>query len=164
MTVLRFALTSLGALAATACAPSDEAGSQRDSSPIGYELAVADSATRAGEAEQQSSRSQVRDIGPQQLSALLEAGEIRLIDVRRDDEVATGMIPGAEHIAMDDFDPAKVTSGDDRKIVLYCRSGRRSRLTGERLAAFTGEPAAHLAGGINAWKEADLPIQQSNEG
>lgn len=98
--------------------------------------------------------SRVTDFSVEQLSDAIDNGDVRLIDVRRDDEVAEGMIPGAEHIAMDTFDPALVMAGDDRAIILYCRSGRRSRIVGERLAAHTGQPSTHLAGGIIAWREA----------
>ncbi len=88
----------------------------------------------------------------------MAAGNVRLIDVRTDVEVAEGAIPGAEHIALDRFDPAKLDLSDGREVVLYCRTGRRSAIAGERLAAATGKPVEHLAGGIIAWDEAQQPI------
>lgn len=100
----------------------------------------------------------VAAIAPEELAALLDSGNIRLIDVRRDDEVAEGMIPGAEHIELDKFDPASLDLSDGREVVLYCRSGRRSGIAAERLAAETGNTARHLDGGIIAWEEAQLPI------
>ena len=95
-----------------------------------------------------------------ELSSLLEDGNVRLIDVRRDDEVAQGMIPGAEHIMLDDFDPAALDLSDGREVVLYCRSGRRSGIAADRLAQHTGKIARHLDGGIIAWQDAELPIAQ----
>ncbi len=100
----------------------------------------------------------VEDIDPVRLQALLADGNIRLIDVRRDDEVSQGMIPGAEHIMLDNFDPATLDMSDGRQIVLYCRSGRRSGIAAEKLAAFTGKPAKHLQGGILGWQEVGQPI------
>lgn len=102
----------------------------------------------------------VIDLTVEQLAERLERGDIRLIDVRTAEEVAEGSISGAEHVALDDFDPAKLDL-DDREVVLYCRSGRRSGIAAERLAEFTGEPAGHLAGGIVAWKEAGEPVEQA---
>lgn len=102
----------------------------------------------------------VETLDAAQLSALLEDGSIRLIDVRTDEEVAEGMIPGAEHIVLDDFDPAALDTSDGREVVLYCRSGRRSGIAAEKLAAHTGETARHLEGGILAWQAAELPISQ----
>ena len=78
-------------------------------------------------------------------------GNVRLIDVRRDDEVALGMIEGAEHIPLDQFDPAALDLSDGREVVLYCRSGRRSTLAGQNLAKHTAKPAKHLSGGYLAW-------------
>lgn len=129
----------------SACAPmgDDTATGQLP----GYELALAKS-------EKSAAQPAVIEISVEQLAEALEKGDVRVIDVRRDDEVADGMIPGAEHIAMDSFDPAAVTAGDDRKIILYCRSGRRSGIVAKRLAEYTGKPVPHLAGGFIAWVDA----------
>ena len=139
-------LSSL-ALGLTACAPE---GKDSAPSPLsGYELASAKSA---------QSELTIIDLTPKQLVQAVNEENVRLIDVRRDDEVAEGIIPGAEHIAMDEFDPSTVTAGDDRPIILYCRSGRRSRIVGEKLATHTGRPTVHLAGGLIAYKEAAFPV------
>ena len=106
-----------------------------------------------------SEEAKVVDLSTAELNALIANGNIRLIDVRRDDEVAEGMIPGAEHIMLDDFDPAQLDLSDGREVVLYCRSGRRSGIAAERLAAHTGEPVKHLDGGIMAWQEAGLELE-----
>ena len=143
-------LSSLAALALAACAPSsDDKGG--GSPPLGYELAVA---KQAAAASTQSEVPGLIEITPEQLRTKLDAGNIRLIDVRTDEEVAEGMIPGAEHIALDDFDPASLDLSDGREVVLYCRSDRRSGIAGEKLAAFTGKPVEHLDGGIIAWEAA----------
>lgn len=95
----------------------------------------------------------VIDLPVPELAALLDDGNVRLIDVRTAEEVAEGKIPGAEHIALDSFDPAGLDLSGGREVVLYCRSGRRSGIAGEKLAAHLGKPAKHLAGGILAWRE-----------
>ena len=97
----------------------------------------------------------VIDLSVAELRTRLERGNVRLIDVRTDEEVAKGMISGAEHIALDRFDPATLDLSDGREVILYCRSGRRSAIAAERLAAQTGKPSVHLAGGILAWRSAD---------
>ena len=154
MRKLSILLSSLSVLALSACAPSDESKDKSDGSTgLGYELAKA----KDGEGEDAQASALV-DLTVEELRAKLDAGNIRLIDVRRADEVAQGMIPGAEHIALDQFDPAQIDFSDGRELVLYCRSGRRSGIAGERLASHTGEAVQHLAGGILAWKEAGEPI------
>lgn len=95
----------------------------------------------------------------EQLRDRLAGGNVRLIDVRTAEEVAEGVIPGAEHIALDQFDPATLDLTDGREVILYCRSGRRSQIAADRLAAHTNEPAHHLGGGIIAWIAADGAIE-----
>ena len=151
----RLVLSSLTVLALAACAPSKDKDEGRDSAPpFGYELAMAKEAIPAT-AEEAS----VVDLSVEELRAKLDAGDIRLIDVRTSEEVAQGIIPGAEHMALDDFDPASLDLGDGREVVLYCRSGRRSGIAGEKLAAHTGKPASHLGGGILAWQEAGETVE-----
>ncbi|MEM7780847.1 MAG: rhodanese-like domain-containing protein [Pseudomonadota bacterium] len=143
----RTSIIVFAALGLAACTPSDE--EDRDQNPnFGFELAV------ASEGPDANAPSQVIDLSVEQLRAKLDAGDIRLIDVRTEAEVAEGMLPNAEHIALDSFDPASLDTSDSREIVLYCRSGRRSARAGEMLAAHTGKPVQHLAGGIIAWREA----------
>jgi len=142
-------ILALTALALTACAPESE-GEDKEATPLphGFELASAQVASG-------TVQDPVIDLSVDDLKAMLAKGDVRLIDVRWDDEVVTGMIPGAEHIAMEDFDPARIELSGDKTIVLYCRSGRRSRIVGEKLAAHTGKPVVHLAGGIIAWNAAN---------
>lgn len=152
MAKTRLFLSSLVIAAVAACAPSGEGKEERGPGfPGGYELAMARTS-----ADQQSAR--VIDLEPDALEARIASGDLRLIDVRTAEEVASGMIDGAEHIALDAFDPAALDLSDGREVVLYCRSGRRSRIAGEALADHTGESVPHLAGGILAWEAAGKPV------
>lgn len=146
-------------LALAACgAEPDRAGAGRggSGSPFGFELAMAGAGAAAAAADEAEGRiSSVRALTPAELAARIAAGDVRLIDVRTAEEVAEGTIPGAEHMPLDSFDPAALTAGDDgREIVLYCRTGRRSAIAGEKLAQATGGPVDHLEGGILAWQAA----------
>ena len=124
--------------------------------PSGYELALT---ADPGSGSKETPESAIVELSVDDLRTKLEAHNVRLIDVRRDEEVALGVIPGAEHIALDAFDPAQLDFSDGRDVVLYCRSGRRSGIAAERLAAHTGAPVQHLAGGILAWQEAGGELQ-----
>ncbi|MBD2840727.1 rhodanese-like domain-containing protein [Erythrobacter rubeus] len=142
---IRTLLTAFCGLALTACGP-QEAVNELVKDEIN------ESATR-GEVS-----GAVVDLTVSQLRARLDRGEIRLIDVRTDEEVSEGMIPGAEHIALDSFDPASLDAGDGREIVLYCRSGRRSTVAATKLAEHLDRPVPHLSGGILAWQEAGQAV------
>ncbi len=138
-------------LSLAACAPGEKDDGERSSNPgWGFELASAE----AGEFEAGA----VIELSAEDLRNRMAAGDVRLIDVRTDGEVAEGVIPGAKHIALDDFNPARLNLDDASAVVLYCRSGRRSRIAGKRLADHTGHPARHLAGGITAWEAAGGPV------
>lgn len=104
--------------------------------------------------------SKVQPVEAAQLSVAFEAGNVRLIDVRSDREVAEGMIPGAEHIPIDQFDPARLDLSDGRAVVFYCHSGRRSARAAEQLSNLTGKKERHLDGGIEAWQAAGLPVSR----
>ena len=147
-------------LALSACGdePGDSGKRGGPSAPLGFELAAA--ATGGEEAASAAAPAPLVALTPEELAAKIKAGNIRLIDVRTEEEVAEGTIPGAEHIALDTFDPAKLDLSDGREVVLYCRSGRRSAIAGEKLAEATGKPAEHLAGGMLAWQAAGQPVEK----
>lgn len=164
MTLTRIILLLSPALLLAACGETQDAGGSRTgpSAPMGFELAMAGTAAAAAGDEATHATpagSPLVDLTPEQLADRIKAGNIRLIDVRTAEEVAQGTIPGAEHIPLDQFDPAKLGADDGREVVLYCRSGRRSAIAGEKLAAATGEPVEHLAGGILAWEAAGLSLE-----
>ncbi len=94
---------------------------------------------------------------PQDVQSLLDEGRILLIDVREPDEYARERIPGALLYPLSTFDAAHLPADGARAVVFYCAAGGRS-LTAARLRRSTGQPAAHMAGGIVAWKALSLPI------
>lgn len=69
----------------------------------------------------------MKTITNDELLALLDANEdLNIIDVREDDEVTQGMIPGAQHIALGTI-PERLAELDSSKAyIVVCRSGRRS--------------------------------------
>lgn len=138
-----------------------ESRGKRDapSAPLGFELAMA-STGEIAEARSDAAPAPLIALTAEELAARIKDGNVRLIDVRTEAEVAEGVIPGAEHIPLDTFDPAALDLSDRREVVLYCRSGRRSAVAGERLAAVTGAPVEHLDGGIIAWEAAGQPVEK----
>lgn len=81
-----------------------------------------------------------------------EAGDYRIVDVRRADEFAAGHIPGAVNIANEDIsstEPAELPD-KDQVIYVYCRSGNRSKQAAAKLAAM-GYINIIECGGILDW-------------
>ena len=102
---------------------------------------------------------EVEDLTVQQVKAGLDAGEIVLVDVREPHENLAERIPGGVLNALQSFDPAALPDAQDKRVVFYCRSGRRS-VTASQLAQSAGLPYdAHMAGGILAWKDAGFETE-----
>ena len=94
-------------------------------------------------------------------SELIEDSSVVLLDVRTASEFAEGHIEGAINIdqGQSDFmEKAKAALPMDKKIAVYCRSGRRSANAAGKLGA-EGYRCVNLEGGIVAWKEADKPVK-----
>ena len=60
-----------------------------------------------------------------------------ILDVRRPDEYAEGHIPGAINVPNEEIGTANISELPDKSqlILVYCRSGRRSKEASEKLAA-----------------------------
>ncbi|TLS49976.1 rhodanese-like domain-containing protein [Paenibacillus antri] len=95
----------------------------------------------------------MRTIDPEQLATRLDAGEtVCIIDVREDEEVAAGMIPGARHIPMGTIPDRLADIPRDGEVVLVCRSGARSGRVHEYLAAQGYANLVNMNGGMMAWE------------
>lgn len=98
----------------------------------------------------------IHDLSPAQVRGLLDKGEILLIDVREPAEFAAERIHGALNFPLSTFDPRTLPHHADR-IVFQCGSGKRSAMAVQRCQAAGFDVDSHLAGGIAAWRAANLP-------
>jgi len=93
-------------------------------------------------------------------AALKDSANVVLLDVRTAQEFQDGHLEGALNIdqKQDDFvEKASAMLPRDKKIAVYCRSGRRSVSAANRLAA-VGYRCVNLKGGILAWQKAGRPV------
>ena len=91
---------------------------------------------------------------------LVADSNVVVLDVRTASEFAESHIEGAINLdqAQSDFmEKAQAALPVEKKIAIYCRSGRRSANAAGRLAD-VGYKCVNLKGGIIAWKEADKPV------
>lgn len=94
-----------------------------------------------------------RNITAAELSELIADGDVQLIDVRTDAEVARGRIKGAISLPLHLL-PLRMRELDTRKItVFYCHVGGRSAQAAAFAAAQGLTGAANLQGGIMAWAQ-----------
>ncbi|APG05737.1 molybdopterin biosynthesis protein MoeB [Luteibacter rhizovicinus DSM 16549] len=89
-----------------------------------------------------------------------QAGGALLIDVREDNERASGMPVGALGLSRG-FLELRIEQSEpdrDRRILLLCGSGQRSLLAAESLQRMGYRDVASVTGGMAAWKVAGLPV------
>jgi rhodanese-related sulfurtransferase len=97
------------------------------------------------------------DWSPAEVQRRLQGGEIELIDVREPYEREAGYIPGSRHIELERLASNAEAIPRDRPVVFQCRLGARSGMAARAFRA-AGWDARNLAGGIQAWVDAGLPI------
>lgn len=83
-----------------------------------------------------------------------------LLDVRNPDEWTVGRARGAVHIPLPQLADRTGKLPRDRKIVVVCRSGNRSRVATRKLRKL-GFDAVNLAGGMRGWAAAGNPVVRS---
>lgn len=95
---------------------------------------------------------------PHEVSELLRTGTIQLIDVREPDEHEAGRIAGDRLIELRRLSEAATSIDPATPVVFYCRSGARSAMATQAFAN-AGYDAYNLAGGLQAWHAAGLPLE-----
>lgn len=100
------------------------------------------------------------EISPRETQRRLEAGEITLIDCRRDEEYDAVRIEGVDLFPLDDLGSMldELESLRDKPVVIHCHSGVRSLKAAAFLRAQGFEDARSMAGGIDLWS---IDIDQS---
>jgi phage shock protein E len=83
------------------------------------------------------------------------------VDVRSHMEFAGGHVRGAHHIPYDEMARRwkELRRYRDQRVLLYCRSGRRSRIATDILLA-QGFQRAENAGGLGALRRAGIELDQ----
>ncbi|WP_417745884.1 MBL fold metallo-hydrolase [Rosistilla oblonga] len=94
---------------------------------------------------------------PDELAAKIETGDVKLIDVRSDEEWNEGHIAAAEHRFLGRLPRTLAELPRDQKLVVQCRSGARSAIGVSVLQAAGFQNVVNLTGGYTAWKAAGLP-------
>ncbi len=103
----------------------------------------------------------VQEIDAQQLTELLEdqPEDLLLVDVRTPAEMAQGMLPGAQAVPMH-LVPLRLDQWrNQKKIVVYCRTGARSAQVCAFLQQHGIDQAINLRGGIVDWYRRGLPVE-----
>ena len=94
-----------------------------------------------------------QQISQEEAKAMMDTQEILILDVREQDEYDAGHIPGAVLLPVGSItkDTASaVIPAKDTVVLVYCRSGNRSKTASQALAEL-GYTGIYEFGGINTW-------------
>ncbi len=102
--------------------------------------------------EEEETGAVYRRIDSEEAKQMIDAGNVRIIDVREPSEYAEKHIAGAELIPLGTIQGGDLSALPDKDEVLlvYCRSGNRSRTASEKLVA-EGYTNVYDFGGIIDW-------------
>jgi len=96
----------------------------------------------------------VDTILPSEIKERLARGEqLNIVDVREDDEVAAGMIPGAKHIPLGQLPDRHEEIAKTDEIILVCRSGNRSGRAFGYLDSLGYKGLKNMTGGMLEWED-----------
>jgi rhodanese-related sulfurtransferase len=91
---------------------------------------------------------------PSEIKDRLSRGEqLTIIDVREDEEVASGMIQGAIHIPLGQLPDRLSDIPKEEEVILVCRSGNRSGRALGFLEAQGYKGLKNMTGGMLEWED-----------
>src|SRR5262245_31625199 len=99
-----------------------------------------------------------KTLDPREMEALIAAEDVDIIDVRGESEFATGHIPSARLVPLDELkrDPKRhVTKAS---VIFVCAKGLRSATAATAAEVAGVKNVFSLDGGTLAWATAGLPI------
>lgn len=100
---------------------------------------------------------QVQEISPEQARRMRDEGKAVIVDVREPHEYQAERIHGALLYPLSTFDPATLPADGDKQVIFHCGVGGRSMKAAQQCLASGRPAAAHITGGLKAWKESGLP-------
>lgn len=98
-------------------------------------------------------------VNVKQAAALQSSGAL-LLDVREADEYVQGHAPGSKLIPLGQLAQRlkEIAPFKNQRVVLICRSGRRSAQATALLETAGFSAASNIEGGMRAWQQAGLPV------
>jgi len=95
--------------------------------------------------------------------ALGSGSQAVYIDVRSQDEHKSGSVPGSICIPHDQITANLSSIPSDKPVVLYCRSGKRSKKAKEELVKLGYKNISEIEGGFMAWTAEGKPVYKARQ-
>lgn len=96
-----------------------------------------------------------------EFATAIKNDSVVVVDVRTPAEYKSGYIKGAQNIDMKsaDFQTEAAKLDKKKKIAVYCRSGKRSKIAANTLADM-GYMVIELNSGMLGWQNASMPVEK----
>lgn len=98
------------------------------------------------------------DLEPADVHAMLGRSEAILVDVREASEYENIRIPGAFLMPLSFFEGEHFPIINGTRVILMCAVGKRSAAAAKQMMDAGFGDVHHMKGGINAWMEQNLPV------
>ncbi len=108
-------------------------------------------------------KKQITEISPADAAAQAKTGQAVIVDVREQDEWEEGHIPDAVNLSRGtlELEVEEKIPDPNAVIICHCGGGGRSALAAESLQKMGCKNVRSMAGGLKAWKAAELPVTRS---
>ena len=100
----------------------------------------------------------LQQITVRNLHERMGAGDLRVLDVRREAEWQAGHIAGAAWWPLDKFNTALPMADKDAPLAVHCKSGYRSAIACSLLQRAGFHNVINVIGGFDAWQQEQLPV------
>jgi rhodanese-related sulfurtransferase len=98
------------------------------------------------------------DLDTERARALIERGEVQLVDVREPREWDAGRIAGARHVELERLAAEADSLDRERPVLFYCRVGSRSGMAANAFRR-AGYDAYSMLGGLMEWDRRGHPLE-----
>ena len=112
--------------------------------------------------EEETNRTDTETVSPERARQMLGSNEASAIDIRGDEEWRDGHMPGARHCPEEDLEQALERIDEDQAVIVACEDGEESARVADQIRE-QGREAVSLAGGMEAWRSDDMPMQPSRD-
>lgn len=103
----------------------------------------------------------ITSITPEDLQARMQAGDVQVLDVRREPEWEAGHIASASWWPLDNFRVSPPEIDHDAPLAVHCKGGYRSMIASSLLQRAGFRHVLNVTGGYDAWQQAKLPVVAS---
>jgi rhodanese-related sulfurtransferase len=102
-------------------------------------------------------RKKAKEISPQAAVDLMNNEEAVMVDIRDKESFKNGHIINSVHVGTEDFEHQKMEQYKNKSIILVCARGLHAPALALKIHNLGYQPLV-LAGGIEAWQSANLPL------